>query len=182
MKHIASRYIEYHERILRWQESFGQFIDTPGQVENQRKYAASEWGELFKSYMECDIKERADGVGDVLFTVLGMPRKRVEFDIEFANVGILGVIQYICLANNWDQFDILERVCRSNDTKFWETVDEVDLGTCFYKPAGNGKFVVRRLSDNKVVKPKTFVPPDFSDIVNGTHVSSILARTAAPQA
>lgn len=167
MKSIHHRYLEYHERILRWQEGMGQDINDPQQAVNQWKYTQSEWAELLDAIVTKDVKLTADGIGDVLFTALGMPLPFVLNLIYDRHAGLLFIIEALSIASNWDQFEILEAVCKSNDSKFWETVDGVDTELYTIHSANNGKFVVRSKADNKVAKPPTFKEPDFSAILNG---------------
>jgi hypothetical protein len=167
MKPIHLRYLEYHDRILRWQRAMGQDVNSPGQSDRQWGYCQSEWVELLDAMRTGNLVEYIDGIGDVLFTALGMPSKEVIRMLDDRNTGLLLVVEMLCLVENWDQFEILEAVCQSNETKFWETVDGVDLAIHTVHSADNGKFVVRRKSDNKVTKPPTFKLPDFSAIIHG---------------
>lgn len=171
MNTVHRRYLEYHERILRWQQGMGQDVNDPEQEKNQWKYTQSEWVELLDAVTEANAikntKMTLDAIGDVLFTALGMPLPFVLRLISERYIGLLFVVESLTLANNWDQFEILEAVCKSNDTKFWETVDGVDTELYTIHSANNGKFVVRSKDTNKVAKPPTFKEPDFSAILNG---------------
>lgn len=167
MNSVHQRYLEYHHRILLWQQGMGQDVNEPSQAKHQWGYTQSEWVELLNAVVNKDAKLTADGIGDVLFTALGMPLPFVLELIHDRHAGLLFIIESLTIANNWDQFEILEAVYKSNYSKFWETVDGVDTTKFTIHSANNGKFVVRSKDTNKVAKPPTFKEPDFSAILNG---------------
>lgn len=177
------------QRVKEWQRAMGQPVDATNEEwqENQTGYYLSEFAELANTLAEPGIERGiwlealADDIGDVAYTALGLTLADVYgLDRHSAVMDALyGIVLSVFAPKKKSAFQLLreiaEEVCRSNETKFWtapmlasaddaageETVIEIaerlDEGRLLYS--------VRRASNQKVVKPPTFEPPNFKRIL-----------------
>lgn len=176
------------QRVKEWQRAMGQPVDATNAEwqKNQTGYYLSEFAELANTLAEPGIERGiwlealADDIGDVAYTALGLTLADVYgLDRHSAVMEALyGIVLSVFAPKKKSAFqllrEIVEEVCRSNETKFW-TAEQAAGGAeiaretvivSVAKETQDGPFYsVRRASNQKVVKPPTFEPPNFKKIL-----------------
>lgn len=184
----AGEWDDLLERVKNWQRAMGQPVDSTNAEwqANQTGYYLSEFAELAHTLAEPGIEREiwlaalADDIGDVAYTALGLTLADVYgLDRHSAVMEALyGIVLSVFSPKKKSAFqllrEIVEEVCRSNETKFWsleqvadgaEIAGEPVLVSVAKKTQDWPAYSVRRSSNQKVVKPPTFEPPNFKKIL-----------------
>ena len=166
----------------------GQPVDATNAEwqKNQTGYYLSEFAELANTLAEPGIERGiwlealADDIGDVAYTALGLTLADVYgLDRHSAVMDSLyGIVLSVFAPKKKSAFqllrEIVEEVCRSNETKFWtaehaangaEIAGEPVIVSVAKETQDGPLYSVRRASNQKVVKPPTFEPPNFKKIL-----------------
>ena len=177
-------------RVKEWQRAMGQPVDntTAEFEENQNGYYVSEFGELAETLSCCDIigdradflERLSDDIGDVAFTAFGLTNADTLGQDSHSAVmeALYGIVLSVFSPKKKSAFqllrEIVEEVCRSNETKFWSAEQAADGAEIAGEPVivsvaketqDGPAYSVRRASNQKVVKPPTFEPPNFKKIL-----------------
>lgn len=176
------------QRVKEWQRAMGQPVDANNLEwqKNQTGYYLSEFAELAATLAEPGIERGiwlealSDDIGDVAYTALGLTLADVYgLDRHSAVMDALyGIVLSVFAPKKKSAFqllrEIVEEVCRSNETKFWsaeqaangaEIAGEPVIVSVAKETQGGSAYSVRRASNQKVVKPPTFEPPNFKKIL-----------------
>lgn len=155
-------------RIRDWQLAMGQPLDDPKFKEQQFQYVREEWDELLEAQLYGTLEDEVDAIGDIAFTLVGLENAGGPSHVNKAWF----TLELICGQRGFSLAQILERICDSNETKFWSEEDaqkKIANGGCPYDgyivDKVNGRWVVRGAYTNKVVKPPTYKAPDFTGII-----------------
>lgn len=157
-------YESFKARIRDWQLAMGQPLGDPKFISQQMQYVEEEWGELLESQLYGTLKDEVDAIGDIAFTLVGLENAGGPSHVNKAWL----TLELICGQRGFSLAQILERICDSNETKFWREEDAVAHCTKFdghIRQLVNGRWVVRGIATNKVVKPPTYKAPDFTGII-----------------
>lgn len=171
------------QRVKEWQRAMGQPVGATNAEwqKNQTGYYLSEFAELANTLAEPGIERGiwlealADDVGDVAYTALGLTLADVYGLDRHSEVmdALYGIVLSVFAPKKKSAFqlllEIVGEVCRSNDTKFWTFTQlylaEYVAGEPVEISESGDVFSVRRASNQKVVKPPTFEPPNFKKIL-----------------
>ena len=162
-----STYEALKSRVREWQLAMGQPLGDPKFTSQQLKYVEEEWSELLDAQLYGALRDEVDAIGDIAFTLVGLENAGGPSHVNKAWL----TLELICGQRGLSLAQILERICDSNDTKFWSEEDAqkkiaigVD-GSGHIVDKVNGRWVVRGAFSNKVVKPPTYKAPDFTGII-----------------
>jgi len=160
---LAFRAIERFNAIIGNPQSYGSLLNQLERVNEELKetYDAmvTTWedadGTFYEWRTELDKLGLLDGIDDVLVTSLGL----------IAKAEVLG----------YDVLGGLSAVAANNDTKYHDTEDEADKTVEMYKNKGEDVYkqynevydvwVVKRKSDNKLLKPYNFVSVTLNEFL-----------------
>ena len=160
-------YQSFKARIRDWQLAMGQDLDDPKFREQQFQYVREEWDELLEAQLYGTLKDEVDAIGDIAFTLVGLENAGGPSHVNKAWF----TLELICGQRGLSLPQILERICDSNETKFWSEEDaqkKIAIGVegdGYIVDKVNGRWVVRGAYTNKVVKPPTYKAPDFTGII-----------------
>jgi len=154
-------------RIRDWQLAMGQPLQDPKFHTQQFQYVREEWDELLEAQLYGTLKDEVDAIGDIAFTLVGLENAGGPSHVNKAWF----TLELICGQRGFNLAQILERICDSNETKFWSEEDAQKKIAIGVENDGhivdkvNGRWVVRGAYTNKVVKPPTYKAPDFTGII-----------------
>lgn len=165
----ALDYESLKSRIRDWQLAMGQPLGDPKFINQQLQYVEEEWGELLEAQLYGTLNDEVDAIGDIAFTLVGLENAGGPSHVNKAWL----TLELICGQRGLSLAKILERICVSNETKFWREEDaQKKINDANWSEDGghiaervNGRWVVRGAYTNKVVKPPTYKAPDFTGII-----------------
>lgn len=146
------------EMIQHWRKTFSLPVRTTLQIPKEKeinlaiKLIKEEFDELCQGVVKKDLTEIQDALGDLDFVL------QQTYDIFGIN-----------------RPKTVEAVYKSNMSKLCKTEEEVKLTIEKYSKEGvsvvatkldNGCFIIRRMSDNKVLKGINFKEPNFNENVS----------------
>jgi len=164
------------EKIKHWRETFGlPNRDTPQVIESRECYLAY-------SLIQEELEE--------LFAACNDPSKILDSDEEYdynpkldqiadAIGDLYFVVTQAAMIHGLDPEMLIDRVYTSNMSKLCLTEEEAvrsvkaytdkEIST-YYTQLPDGKFIIKRTVDNKVLKGINFFEPDWSDLGPTTSV------------
>lgn len=166
---VVQPYESLKSRIRDWQLAMGQPLGDTKFINQQLQYVEEEWGELLDSQLYGTLRDEVDAIGDIAFTLVGLENAGGPSHVNKAWL----TLELICSQRGLSLAQILERICDSNETKFWWEEDaQKKINDANWSEDGghivekvNGRWVVRGAYSNKVVKPPTYKAPDFTGII-----------------
>jgi predicted HAD superfamily Cof-like phosphohydrolase len=142
------------EKVKEFHLRFGQpIVEKPSFPSKERcdfrlELIREEFKELVTAVDNSDLKETVDGICDLIYVIVGTA---IEFGLSDK------------LKNNFDETH------RSNMTKACSTIEEAQAtvdhyyirGIDAYYEESDGSFLVRRLSDDKILKSVNYSPVNY---------------------
>ena len=147
------------EMVTEFNQTFDQLINAEPTIPSneivvfRNNFIKEELQEFLKAVLENNIVDVADAICDLQYVLTGL----------VLNCGLQ------------DKFPaLMAEVHASNMSKSCQTIEEAgatieavkeENGDCYYKQTSNGKYIVCRKSDNKIMKPLTYFKPDLAKIL-----------------
>ena len=150
------------EKIKHWRETFGLPNRTTPKITNEKE------SELAYRLIEEELRELKSALWN---------RDR-QYDPRLGEVAdavadLFFVVYQAAAIHGLDVEEIVDRVYKSNMSKLCENVEEAhksvlsyterDLST-YYEKLSDGKYIIKRTVDAKVLKGINFKDPDWSDL------------------